>query len=214
MLNSNIQLNQLTVIQQRETDHGDGRSTVRTNTIVEADELGLTHSIAFYDGYLYASSSSTVYRWPYVPGQFSLVNASVETVITGMEEPGHTTRTLIFDATGRLYVSIGSNLNIDPNSSRARIRRFDLQSLPITFASGEVFADGVRNTVGLAFNSNGILFGVDNGPDMVLNLAQVSLELLTEKFDTNSSIDQIREVQFGQKIPVKVNIRFRFDHFI
>ncbi len=117
---------------------------------------------------MYASSDSTVYRWPYVPGQFSLIDGNtVEIVITDIEVNGHITRTLIFDDAGRFYISIGSNQNIDSDSSRARIRRFDLQSLPITFASGEVFADGVRNTVGLAFNSNGVLFGVDNGPDLV-----------------------------------------------
>lgn len=130
--------------------------------------MAINHGIAFYNNYLYASSTTKVYRWPYVPGQFSLIDGtSVETVITDIDDRGHITRTLIFDDTGRLYVSIGSEDNIDDDSSRARIRRFNLQSLPITFGSGELFADGVRNTVGLAFNSNGVLFGVDNGPDLV-----------------------------------------------
>lgn len=131
--------------------------------------MRLNHAIAFHNGYLYASSDTNVYRWPYEPGQFRLIDENaVESVITNIEASGHVTRTLIFDDSGRLYVSIGSNENIDQNSSRARIRRFNLQSLPITFSSGEVFADGVRNTVGLAFNSDGDLFGVDNGPDLVL----------------------------------------------
>lgn len=105
-----------------------------------------------------------------MPGQFSLIDDSTaQTVIDGMEGGGHITRTLIFDAAGILYVHIGSGANIDDDSSRARIRRFDLssQAFPIQFSSGEVFADGVRNTVGLAFNSEGTLFGVDNGPDLV-----------------------------------------------
>lgn len=131
--------------------------------------MDINHGIAFSNGYLYASSSRTIYRWPYVPGQFSLIDkTAVEVVITDMEDGGHITRTLIFDSQGQLYVSIGSNANIDPDSSRARIRRFRLGSLPVTFSSGELFADGVRNTVGLAFNSNGVLFGVDNGPDLVM----------------------------------------------
>lgn len=156
------------MFRNREIDHGNGSSTVGTTTIVNGTDLNLTHGIAFYGGFLYASSNSKVYRWPYEPGQFSLIDENaVETVITDIEEPGHSTRTLIFDNAGRFYVAIGSNANIDPDSSRARIRRFNLQSLPIAFGSGEVFADGVRNTVGLAFNSNGVLFGVDNGPDRV-----------------------------------------------
>lgn len=118
---------------------------------------------------MYASSASTVYRWPYQPGQFSLIDEdAVETVITDMEVGGHITRTLVFDEAGRFYIAIGSDQNIDQDSRRARIRRFDLQSLPINFASGELFADGTRNTVGLAFSPKGVLFGVDNGPDLVL----------------------------------------------
>lgn len=139
-----------------------------TTTIVDGTSLELTHGIAFNDGYLYASSASTIYRWPYVPGQFSLIDGTtVETVIISMQTGGHITRTLIFDAAGLFYVSIGSDENIDPDSSRARILRFNLATLPIQFSDGEVIADGVRNTVGLAFNSNNVLFGVDNGPDMV-----------------------------------------------
>lgn len=142
-----------------------------TTIIVDGTSLQLNHGIAFNDGYLYASSPSTIYRWPYVPGQFSLIDETrVQTVIIGMQTGGHTTRTLIFDAAGLLYVSIGSDANIDPDSSRARILRFNLsaaQTLPIQFSDGEVIADGVRNTVGLAFNSNNVLFGVDNGPDLV-----------------------------------------------
>ena len=81
---------------------------------------------------------------------------------------GHTTRTLVFDKTGRLYVSIGSNRNVDENSYRSRIRRFTLDSIPaggIDFNTGEVFADGLRNEVGLAFDKFGVLWGVENGAD-------------------------------------------------
>lgn len=154
----------------REIIDDDGNSTVETRTIINGTGLELTHGIAYFGGFLYASSDSTIYRWPYVAGYFSLIDASrTQTVIAGMETGGHTTRTIIFDAAGILYVSIGSGTNIDQDSSRARIRRFDLssQTLPIHFSTGEVFADGVRNTVGLAFNSDGVLFGVDNGPDLV-----------------------------------------------
>ena len=67
---------------------------------------------------------------------------------------GHKTRTLIFDAAGHLYVSIGSVGNVDTDSFRSRIRRFHNDSLtavdgsggPLDFVNdGEVFADGMRN---------------------------------------------------------------------
>ena len=53
---------------------------------------------------------------------------------------------------------------MDPDSYRSRIRRFDLTTanitLPIDFQMGEVFADGLRNEVGLAFDSFGSFGGL------------------------------------------------------
>ena len=40
-----------------------------------------------------------------------------------------------------------------------------LGKLPIDFSLGEVFADGLRNEVGLAFDSHGVLWGVENSAD-------------------------------------------------
>ena len=78
-------------------------------------------------------------------------------------------RTLAFDAEGKwLYVSIGSNGNVDADSFRSRIRRFDISTYinqPFAYNDGEIFADGLRNEVGLAFDSYGDLWGVENGAD-------------------------------------------------
>jgi glucose/arabinose dehydrogenase len=138
-----------------------------------ANARGLNHGLALSDGYIYASSDTTVYRWSYEDFSSSSVGGA-EMVIEninadgmGGAPQGHTTRTLAFDEMGRLYVSVGSGGNVDANSYRARIRRFDLSadSLPLDFQEGEVFADGLRNEVGLAFDKHGVLWGVDNGPD-------------------------------------------------
>jgi glucose/arabinose dehydrogenase len=79
---------------------------------------------------------------------------------------GHWTRTLIFDKKGRLYVAVGSNNNIDPDSYRSRIRRFtNFDKGDIDFSMGEIFADGLRNEVGLAFDKFDVLWGVENSAD-------------------------------------------------
>jgi len=98
----------------------------------------------------------------------------MEVVINGMEDDsGHPTRTLVFDKSGIwLYVSIGSFNNVDNDSSRARIRRFDItnwnSTVPFNFhVDGELFADGLRNEVGLAWDSFGDLWGVENGHDLI-----------------------------------------------
>ena len=91
-----------------------------------------------------------------------------EVVVDNIPRGGsHTTRTLLFDDEF-LYVSVGSRGNVDNDSSRARIRRFatiDLGGSPLDFENGEVFADGLRNEVGLAVDSQGRVWGVENGSD-------------------------------------------------
>ena len=147
-------------------------------TIVTADDLN--HGVALHGGFLYASSANEVYRWPYVD-EASLAAGTVgpmETVITNINVDsqgrvfrGHFSRTLAFDAQGLLYVSVGSVGNVDADSFRSRIRRFSLTDsalFPIQYTDGEVFADGLRNEVGLAFDRHGILWGVDNGPDNLI----------------------------------------------
>jgi len=135
---------------------------------------GLNHGIALHGGFLYASSATAVYRWPYTVGDRSNLG-DPETVVHDLPSGGHVTRTLAFDPTGRLYVSVGSGSNLDSTSERARIRRFSQAQVAaggVAFDQGEVFADGLRNEVGLAFDADGVLWGVENGID---NLARVDL---------------------------------------
>jgi glucose/arabinose dehydrogenase len=155
-----------------ETENGDGTIRINYVKIVNADGLGVNHGLTFFEGFVYVSSQSHVYRWPYTPGSRTLITTPAEIVIRGMPIGGHTSRTLIFDPVPKvLYVSVGSDGNVDPNSDRARIRRFNLSSgFPsggIDFNTGEVFADGLRNEVGLAWDNNGVLWGVENGADQL-----------------------------------------------
>eukprot|EP00980_Cylindrotheca_fusiformis_P006550 scaffold1384_cov116-Cylindrotheca_fusiformis.AAC.28 len=148
---------------------GDGLPDSKRDVASASD---LNHGLEFHNGYIYASSDTTVYRWPY-EGDF-VVNGDVEVAVENMNADGnggapqgHRTRTLIFDDRDNLYISVGSNNNIDPDSYRSRIRRFNLGNgaLPLDFQQGEVFADGLRNEVGLAFDRHGDLWGVENGAD-------------------------------------------------
>ncbi len=139
---------------------------------------GLSHGIAFSpDGqYLYASSATDVFRWPYVSGDRVARGPAVR-VVSGMSPGGHTTRTLLVDSIGRLYVSIGSlgNLAVDPElrTTRSQIRRFAASGgLPaggFDFQSGEVIGSGMRNDVGITFDSLGRMWGVENGRDELID---------------------------------------------
>lgn len=158
-----------------------------TKTLVAFAD-GLNHGLAIFDGYIYASSDTTVYRWPLyefdgegnivLPLSYPLQDPQV--VVTNMNADGnggapmgHQTRTIAFDeTTGEMYISVGSNGNVDPDSYRSRIRRAgDVRdpsvnaAFPLDFQTMEVFADGLRNEVGLSFDRHGILWGVENGAD-------------------------------------------------
>ncbi|KYQ88945.1 hypothetical protein DLAC_10529 [Tieghemostelium lacteum] len=160
---------------------GDGISLLfdsNNNGIIESNEKmllisqsGLTHSVTYYNGYIYASSPSTIYRWPYTVGSHTAVSVSSQIVIGGLPSTGHRTRTVIFDGNGTLYFSIGSNDNIDPDSSRSRVYNcedIDLDNIPpqgYVVTHCHPWFDGLRNEVGLRFDHLGRLWGVENGMD-------------------------------------------------
>jgi hypothetical protein len=83
---------------------------------------GINHGLVYHDGYVYASSDTTVYRYHHqsvrlihfklrfqytVGSRVTVSDGQIQTVITNLPAGGHSTRTLVFDALGRLYVSIG-----------------------------------------------------------------------------------------------------------
>jgi glucose/arabinose dehydrogenase len=156
------------------------------STVIDGASLAssLNHGLAIAGDYIYASSDRAVYRWPVMENWENLTKISTdmgEIVIDNINQDGsggapfgHTTRTLAFDESSTIYVSVGSGGNVDPDSFRSRIRRFRQinnttnTTLPIDFLTGEVFADGLRNEVGLAFDRHGVLWGVENGADKLV----------------------------------------------
>jgi len=128
---------------------------------------GLNHAVKVNGKYLYASNPTTVFRWTYTPGTRTDLGAA-QVVIKGVPCCHHTSRTLEFESTGRLLVQSGSGANVDPDSTHSQIRLFDITTIPsggIDWSAGEVYADGLRNEVGVRFDAAGVLWGVENGCD-------------------------------------------------
>ncbi len=74
---------------------------------------------------------------------------------------GHWTRTVAVGPDGAIYVSAGSSCNvcIETDARRAAVLRF-------ADSKAEVYARGLRNSVGIAFDpATGDLWGTDNGRD-------------------------------------------------
>ena len=177
--------------------NSDGVSDASERTVFAAVPQG-NHGLAITSTHVYASSATTVYRWPYASGDH-VATGAMETVVSGIEGGGHSTRTVIVDAQNRLYVSAGSAGNVDtppdpntPSPTRAVIRRYALASMPAggyPATAGELFAAGLRNEVGLYIDSKGRMWGVENGRDnLVIGGGDIHFDNPAEEvnlFDTN-----------------------------
>ena len=145
--------------------------------------------IGFYNGALYASSASAVYRFRF-SGTGLLPEKSPDIIVEGMPAPhpgfNRANVPLAFDEKGDLYIALegSANLCADPNApsgsspvglkpcpdlrDRAGIWRFKAGKPDQKFPSdGEKFATGIRDSTALAWSpADGhlyiILQGVDN----------------------------------------------------
>ena len=139
----------------------DGRAD---RVVTVAEGLDLPHGIAFHDGALYVAETGRVIRYPgYRGGRAGRPEVVVGHLPAG---GGHFTRTIAFGPRdGMLYVSVGSSCNIceERDRRRAAVSRYRADG-----SQGIVFARGLRNAVGLAFNPvNGELWATSNERDML-----------------------------------------------
>ncbi|MEO5702925.1 MAG: PQQ-dependent sugar dehydrogenase [Gammaproteobacteria bacterium] len=137
---------------------------VADRVVVFADDLDQPHGLAFRGNELIVAENSRLTR---LVDTNSDLRADVKTVVSN-DIPGgggHATRTVVQGAAGKLYVAAGSSCNvcIEEDPRRATVMRFQPQG-----GKGEIYARGLRNTVGLAIHPvTGELWGVDNGRDML-----------------------------------------------
>ncbi|MFN2571960.1 MAG: sorbosone dehydrogenase family protein [Gemmatimonadales bacterium] len=85
------------------------------------------------------------------------------TVVPQIPAGGHATRTILFGPDGKLYLAVGSSCNLcdERDSMRAAVTQFNPDG-----SGGRIFAKGLRNTVGMAFNpATGELWGGNNDRD-------------------------------------------------
>ena len=143
--------------------------------VTVADGLTQPHGLAFKDGQLYVAETGRILRFHYDPASMKASQPSV--IVPSLPSGGgHWTRTLAFGSDGRLYVSIGSSCNIcrESDSRRAAIMRYRPDG-----SSGELFASGLRNAVGIAFHpGTGVLWATVNERDWMGD--DVPPDLITE----------------------------------
>jgi glucose/arabinose dehydrogenase len=154
--------NRITLL--RDTD-GDGVADVRTALL---EGLHSPFGMVLVGQFLYVANADAVVRFPYTQGT-TRITAAAEKV---MDLPGgpinhHWTKNLIAHADGtRLYVTVGSNSNVAERGMEAEERRAAILELNIASGATRIFASGLRNPNGLAWEpKTGALWTVVNERD-------------------------------------------------
>jgi glucose/arabinose dehydrogenase len=126
------------------------------------DDLKVPNGVAWKDGYLYVAEQHRLIRF-YVGDALPDIWPSEEILYEGFpDDRWHGWRYAAFGPDGALYVTIGVPCNICmTNGHEGTILKFDPDSW-----QPQVFATGIRNSVGLAFHpTTGALYFTDNGAD-------------------------------------------------
>lgn len=111
--------------------------------------LSAPYGLAIYKDWLYIADAKAVHRY-YYNGQTIEMNSHEEVIDLSSYASGHITRTILFnEAEDKLYLSVGSRSNVDSGEPliRAAITRYNPDG-----SQRELFAKGIRNGVGMAWN--------------------------------------------------------------
>jgi glucose/arabinose dehydrogenase len=130
-----------------------------------ATGLRMPNGVAFRDGALYVAEVNTVTRYDGIDARLEQPPSPVVVNDTFPTERYHGWKFIAFGPDGKLYVPVGAPCNIcEPSDPRfASITRMNADGSAV-----EVFASGVRNTVGFDWHpATKELWFTDNGRDLL-----------------------------------------------
>jgi len=164
------------VVALRDTT-GDGKADMR----VKFGENGGS-GIALRGTTLYFATNDAVLRYTLPAGNL-LAHTTVDTIVRGLPNGGHSAKTIALGKDADLFVNVGSRTNScqprdraagvagqDPCielETRAGIWRFDANRKNQTQQDGVHYTTGLRNTVALTVGPDGVLYGMQHGRDQL-----------------------------------------------
>jgi len=194
------------IIRLRDTNN-DGKA----DSITGFGNYGGT-GIAIKNGFLYASSNTDVYRYP-LNGNGEVTNtAQPQTIVTGLVDKGqHNSKSIALDNAGNIYVNIGAPSNscqVEDRTPGSKgqdpcpildyaggIWQFKADGQKQSYKEGVHYATGIRNVVGLDWNTNvNELFAMQHGRDQLHDLFPA---LYTDSMSAELPAEEMLEVTKG-----------------
>jgi len=154
-----VSANRITLL--RDTD-GDGAAEKREIFI---EGLNQPFGMALLGDTFYVGNTDGVVAFPYVAGADRITGPGRKLVT--FKPDGHWTRSLLPSPDGRkLYAGVGSLTNIADNGMKAEEGRAAIYELDLANGISRIFAGGLRNAVGMAWEpTTGVLWTVVNERD-------------------------------------------------
>lgn len=139
--------NRITLL--RDSD-GDGIADFRSTLL---DGLHSPFGMVLVGNDLYIANSDAVMRFPYKTGEVQIKSVGTKLIdLPAGEINHHWTKNLIASPDGsKLYVTVGSNSNVGERGMEVEAERAAIWEVDIKSGKHAVFASGLRNPVGLAW---------------------------------------------------------------
>ncbi|MBC9797491.1 PQQ-dependent sugar dehydrogenase [Sinomicrobium weinanense] len=156
--------------------------------------------IALKGEYLYASSNTSVFRYPLNENQLPENTGTPDTIVHNLIDRGqHNSKSIVLDNNENLYVNIGAYSNACQERDRTKdspgmypcpildsaggIWKFKARMMKQSYGQGTRYATGLRNVVGLDWNTaDNTLYVMQHGRD---NLH----DLFPELYDSGASAE-------------------------
>src|SRR4051812_41155533 len=145
----------------------DGDGVAETRSVI-LENLNSPFGMALVGNDFYVANTDAVLRFPYASGQTRITAPPVKVVdLPGGPINHHWTKNLIASRDGsKLYVTVGSNSNIAENGMEKEEGRAAIWEVDVKTGSHRIFASGLRNPNGLAWEpASGMLWTVVNERD-------------------------------------------------
>lgn len=158
--------NRITLL--RDAD-GDGVPETRT---VFLKGLNSPLGVALVGETLYVANTDSVMAFPYTPGATAISAPGIKIADLPAGEPNqHWVRNLLASPDGtKLYISVGSHSNLAEGGIEKEARRAGILEIDLASKTERVFATGLRNPVGMAWEpTGGALWTAVNERDMLGN---------------------------------------------